>query len=339
MVVKLEQLASQLSSQMSAVLLSGDEPLLMMEAQDLVRQKARDLGFSERHIHDVNRQFDFSQLGAGADNLSLFAEKKLIELRFEKLPDKNQQAALLELLAQPLDDHFWLISCPKMDKRQLGNKWVKALDNQGIVVQIWPVPVYQLPQWLSARARQLGISIEPDALQLLADRSEGNLLAASQDMNKLALLASDKAIGLQEVMDAVANNARYTTFELIDTALAGQSEKVARMIQQLRQEGVVPVVLVATLYREVRQLYKMSQEVASGSTIADVLKSHRVWSNRTRLLSGALQKLPAKVWLKLVTRCAHLDKMAKGLEGGNVWDELLTCLLLLGGKLVWKKVV
>jgi DNA polymerase-3 subunit delta len=176
-------------------------------------------------------------------------------------------------------------------------------------------------------------------LQLLADRCEGNLLAAKQDLDKLALLAEQQPIGSEQVMASVANNARYTTFELIDTALSGNGPKVVRMLRQLQAEGVAPLILVSTIYREARQLLKMSVAVASGQSVADVVRDFRIWSSRSRLISGALQRIPPKVWQSLVNRCAHLDLLSKGKAEGNVWDELLTCLLLMGGKPLWKKVI
>ncbi len=339
MAIKAEQLSGALKQSPRSILLTGEEPLLMLEAQDTVRSSLKQSGFIERSVYEVTRNFDFNQLTAEADNLSLFAERKLIELRFDKLPDKAQQEALKSLLESRDDDTCYLVSCPKMDKRKLSAKWVKAFEAQGIVVQIWPIPSYQLPRWLEQRAKKVGLILTPDAIQLLADRSEGNLLAAKQDLDKLVLLADAQSIGVEQVLDAVANNARYNIFELIDTALSGNAAKVARMLDQIRSEGVVPVIIVATLYREVRQLMKMSEQVNAGKSVADVVREYRVWSSRTRLVSQALNRLPVKVWQRLVGRCAHLDKLSKGQTSGNVWDELMTCLLLMGGKQLWRKVV
>ncbi len=339
MPIKAEQLKSHLKAPQPAYLLVGDEPLLMMEAQDTIRQFLNNQGFGERRVYEINRNFNFDEVAAESDNLSLFAEKKIIELRFEKVPDKQQQKSLEELCAAPADDHVLLISCPRLDKRQLSSKWVKAIEKHGLVVQIWPVAGYQLVQWIGQRARQAGVELTPDAEQLLADRCEGNLLAAKQDLDKLALLAEEQPIGPEQVMASVANNARYTTFELIDTALSGNGQKVVRMLRQLQAEGVVSVILVATLYREARQMVKMSSAVAAGQSVADVVREYRIWSTRSRLVSAALQRVPLNVWQGLVKRCAHLDKLSKGMATGNVWDELLTCLLLMGGKSLWKKVI
>lgn len=339
MPIKPEQLSTHISPLLPCYMVTGDEYLLVMEAQDLIRSAAREQGFSERQVHEVNKQFDFNQLAAAADNLSLFAEKKLVELRFDKLPDKDQQKALAELLAQDLDDTVWLISCPKMDKRKLAAKWVKQIEQQGCVVQVWPIAAYQLAKWLTQRAANLGVHLTPNAVQFLADSCEGNLLAAKQDLEKLKLIQSEQPLDVEELKQSVANNARFNVFELIDTALAGQTKKAATMLSQLRQEGVVPVIIIATLYRESKNLLNMSAEVAQGKSIAEVVREYRVWSSRSRLISQALHSVPGGVWQRLVSRCAHLDKMAKGQESGNVWDELLTCLLLMGGKPLWRKVL
>lgn len=339
MPIKLEQLKRQLNAEQFSFMITGDEPLLMMEAGDSIRAFLRQQGFTERSVFDIGRNFDFNDVSQESDNFSLFAEKKIIELRFEKLPDKAQQDALKELLETPNDDCRYLIRCPKMDKRKLSTKWVKSIEANGLVVQIWPVAGYQLNGWLSDRAAQLGLTLTGDAVQMLADRSEGNLLAANQDLQKLQLLSSEQPVDVEQVMSSVANNARYSVFELLDTALAGKADKVQKMIQQLQQEGVVPIILVATLYREVRQMVKMSEQMATGRSASDVVKEYRVWSSRSRLVTNALNKLPLRVWLRILARCGHLDKMSKGQAEGNVWDELMTCLLLMGGKLLWRKVI
>ncbi|WP_144393073.1 DNA polymerase III subunit delta [Pleionea sediminis] len=339
MPIKLEQLESALNKNPSAVLITGDEPLLSIEAEDTIRQSMRQRGFTERSVYEVARNFDFNQLFAKADNLSLFAERQLIELRLDKAPDKNQQQSINELISSAEDDTCYVVSCPKLDKRKLSAKWVKAFEERGCVVQIWPVATYQLPKWLGQRAQQMGLSLTPDALSMLADRSEGNLLAAKQDLEKLLLTSGGRTVDVTQVMDAVANNARYNTFELIDAALGGQLDKAARMLELLKQEGVVPVIIVSTVYREARQLMKMSEQVARGKSIADVIKEYRVWSSRSRLINQALSRVPFRVWAGLVTRCSHLDKLSKGQAEGNVWDEILTCLMLMGGKQLWRNIV
>ncbi|MCO7227384.1 DNA polymerase III subunit delta [Pleionea sp. CnH1-48] len=338
MPIKAEQLATALTNAHHHFLVTGDEPLLAMEAQDLIRKQVRQAGVSERQLYDVGRGFDFASLNVAADNFSLFAEKKLIELRFDKLPDKGQQDKLAELLANPDEDTYWLITCPKMDKRQLGKSWVKAIDANGLVVQIWPVAGYQLASWIQQRAQQMQLRLGSEAAQLLASRSEGNLLAAKQDLDKLQLLYDDQNINTDEVLAAVANNARYSTFELIDTALSGNHEKAGRILRQLQDEGVASVILVSAVYRECRQLASMSQAMASGISVNEVMNQFRVWRTRSRLLSTALQRVPPAAWNRIVVRCAHLDKVAKGQAVGNVWDELMTCLLLMGGTPLWRKI-
>ncbi|NVJ59689.1 MAG: DNA polymerase III subunit delta [Gammaproteobacteria bacterium] len=339
MPIKPEQLSKHLKPLLPCYLITGDEYLLIMEAQDAIRSAAKEQGFTERQVHEVNKQFSFNELSADANNMSLFAEKRIIELRFEKLPDKDQQKSLDELTANSPEDTVWLITCPKMDKRKLSVKWVKNIEINGCVVQVWPIASYQLTQWLSQRAASAGVKLTSGALQFLADSCEGNLLAAKQDLEKLQLIRSDQPLDVSELKEAISNNARFNVFELIDTALAGHVQKANVMLSQLKQEGVVPVIVIATLYRECKTLFSMSSEVSKGKSVTDVVREYRVWSNRTRLISQALNKVPSAVWQRLVSRCAHLDKVAKGQEEGNVWDELMTCLLLMGGTPLWRKVL
>ncbi|WMS86559.1 DNA polymerase III subunit delta [Pleionea litopenaei] len=339
MIIKAEQLSSAISSLSQSYLLTGDEPLLLMEAQDTVRAAAREQGYTERHVFDVTKQFDFNQVHSDADNLSLFAEKKITELRFDKLPDKAQQEQIKELISRLNEDTLLLVSCPKLDKRQLNSAWVKALNSQGTVVQIWPVAGYQLPQWIKQRAQASGLKLTDAAVSVLVERSEGNLLATKQDIDRLQLLCEQETVDAPQVLDTIADNARYNVFELIDSALSGEVAKTRRMIELIQAEGVVPVILVATVYREARNLLKMSYQLRQGDSMSEVLKQYRVWSNRSRLITGALNRVPFGVWERIVSRCGHLDKLAKGSEVGNVWDELLTCLLLMGGQSIWRRVL
>ncbi|NVJ51763.1 MAG: DNA polymerase III subunit delta [Gammaproteobacteria bacterium] len=339
MTLSIEQLPSAVQSLATAYLITGDEPLLVMEAQDCIRNAAREQGVSERQVYEINKQFDFNQIQVSADNLSLFAEKKLLELRFDKVPDKTQQQHLLALIENLNDDSHIAITCPKLDKRQLGAKWCKAIAERGHVVQIWPVPSYQLSGWIKQRAGSLGLSLDASAIRLIAERSEGNLLSAQQSLDKISLANLTPPIHAEQVLDVIADSARYNVFELIDTALAGDGAKTTRMLQQIKAEGVVPVILVASLYREVRNLLKMSEQVARGQSVTAVVQEYRVWKSRSRIVSTALNKVPLTVWQRLVTRCAHLDKLAKGAETGNIWDELLTGLLLMGGRPLWRKVL
>ncbi|MEE4245019.1 MAG: DNA polymerase III subunit delta [Kangiellaceae bacterium] len=345
MPIKFEQLDKVLSQPKRCGMIAGDDPLLVMQAQDKARAAARKWGVTERNVFNITRSFDFNSISVSADNLSLFSEQKLIELRFEKLPDKKQQNELMELLSNENPDTYFLITCPKLEKRQLSSKWVKQIESIGYLLQVWPIPSYQLQQWVTNQAKEFAISLSPQAIQVLVDRSEGNLLAARQDLEKLSLLnaqATDSdgqpvVISEQEVLASVAHNARYTVFELIDTAMTGNVSKVADMIHQLQQEGVATVIIVASLYRECRQMLKMSLAVSRGQSISAVVKEYRVWPSRSRLISQTLSRVPPKVWQRVVVRCAHLDKLSKGAQKGNIWDDLLTCLVLIGGRPLWKK--
>ncbi len=318
--------------------IAGDETLLVEEVQDQLRAFTKQQGAVERKLFSVNKSFDFNLIFTESDNLSLFSDTQLIELRFDKAPDRNQQKELVELFANPTED-FLLVSLPKLDAKQWKAKWIKEIEKQALTVQVWPVNLSQFPRWLSNRARASGLEFEPEAMQLLIEKSEGNLLAAKQELDRLSLLFSNQIITKQQVAETAAENARFNIFEIIDTALSGNSQKIPTMLQGIKREGVPAILLLNSIYREARQMAAMSELIANGEHPSSVMSSYRIWSSRQSPVQRGLNKVPPRVWKMLVSRCAHLDKVLKGLEEGNLWDELLTCLLFMSGRQLWKKVI
>ncbi len=339
MPIKYEQIKQVLTAPKSHYLVSGDEYLLMMEAQDMIRSAMRSWGAVERKVYDVKKNFDFSELTSASENFSLFSETKIIELRFESVPNKAQQKELEALWSEHDDQTLWLLSCPKLDKRQWGQLWIQIIEKHGYAVQIWPVYHNQLPRWIQQRAQAMQLTLTSDAIQCLCERSEGNLLASHQDLQRLALLSSDSRITEQQVLDFTSDNARYSIYELMDTALSGDIKKSEGILKRLKREGVSEVLIISTLYREARQLLKMSQQIKLGLSIEQTMQKAGVWKTKTRVTSLALQRVPEKVWSLIVARCAHLDLIAKGQIKGQVWNELMTCLLLMAGRSLWRKVI
>lgn len=313
-------------------LISGDEPLQVNEAADAVRVAARAQGFSERDVLFVESGFDWSGLAAAGDSLSLFAERKLIELRMPTAKPGDAGAKALAAYAErPSPDNLLLIVCGKLEKAQQGSKWFKALEAAGAVIQVWPVEARALPGWIRQRLTARGLRPTPEAVALLAEKVEGNLLAAAQEVEKLMLLYGSGELDGDAVRAAVADSARYDVFELADAALAGDAARCARILDGLRGEGSEPVLILWALVREVRTLALIAAAAAGGAAVDSLLQQHRVWDKRKPLYRAALGRHNVQRWRLLLRRGARLDRVVKGAEPGNPWDELLQLSLLMAG--------
>ncbi|MDR0781645.1 MAG: DNA polymerase III subunit delta [Pseudomonadales bacterium] len=324
MQIKPEQLIASLRKQLPPVVwISGDEALLMQEACDGVRRLAKEQGFSERQVLDVGPGFDWNQLLAANSELSLFAERKLIDLRLgAHKVDEAARAALMEYLERPNPDNLLLLTTGRIDKQSQSTKWFKQLESAGAFCQLWPVSEQQLPAWIGQRLAAQGIRAEPEALQLLADRVEGNLLAAAQEADKLRLLVNGEHLDVAQVQELVADNARYSVFALIDTCLAGNGERALRILSHLRGEGEELLYLLTMLCREIRALAAMQADLAQGQSLNTVLQTHRVWGAKQAQVSRALQAHRQSTLLALLERARRIDQSVKGLLKLNEWDEI-----------------
>jgi len=331
--LRAEQLPSHVEKPLLPIyLVSGDEPLQLNEATDALRAAARAQGYSEREVLQVETGFDWSALAAAGSNLSLFAERRLIELRMPSgKPGDAGSKALSAYAAAATLDNLLLISCGKLDKQQQKSKWFTALEGAGAVIQIWPVEPPALPGWIGQRLRSRGLQPTVEAAQLLAERVEGNLLAAAQEVEKLALLCGAGPLDAEQVRSAVADSARYDVFELADTALAGDGARCARVLEGLRGEGDEPVLILWALVREVRALAQIAAGQAGGTPLDTLLQQHKVWDKRKPLYLAALKRHNLRRWRALLRRAARLDRICKGAEPGNPWDELLQFSLLMAG--------
>lgn len=331
--LRAEQLAADLGKRLLPIyLVSGDEPLQVNEAADAIRAAARAQGFGERQVLQAEAGFDWSSLAAAGDSLSLFAERKLIELRLPSAkPGDAGSKALVAYAERPAPDDLLLIVCGKLEKAQQNGKWFKALDAAGAVVQIWPVEPRALPGWVRQRLTARGLEATPEAVALLAERVEGNLLAAAQEVEKLVLLYGSGELDVDTVRAAVSDSARYDVFELADTALGGDAARCARILQGLRGEGSEPVLILWALVREVRALALIAAAAEGGAALDSLLQQHRVWDKRKPLYHAALKRHNARRWRLLLRRAARLDRIVKGAEPGNPWDELLQLSLLIAG--------
>ncbi len=331
--LRYEQLASHLQQGLKPLyLISGDEPLQLMEAADAIRARAREQGFGEREVLHAEGGFDWNALSAASGSLSLFAEQRLLELRLPSgKPGKEGGAALVEYAASPPPDTLLIILSGKIDSASQKSKWFKTLEAAGVILQVWPVEPGALPGWVMGRMRSRGMQPTAGAAQILAERVEGNLMAAAQEIEKLRLLYGEGTIDVPQVEEGVADSARYDIFELVDTALLGDAVRTSRVIEGLRAEGVEPILVLWALLREIRTMAQMAGELAKGGSIEALLGQYRVWEKRKGPVRAGLQRHTLKRWLLLLRRAGRIDRMIKGVEPGNPWDELLQLALLMAG--------
>ena len=329
-----EQLVQHLNKGLAPIyFIYGDELLLVQEAADAVRAAARAQGYSEREVFAVERDFDWNRLIESSNNLSLFAERRILEVRMPTgKPGDAGGKALREYAERPPEDTLLLIISGKLDAQQRKSKWVTDLESAGVGIQIWPVDARQLPQWIRARMQGLGLQPTADAVELLAERVEGNLLACAQEIDKLRLLLGRGKVDAAAVAAAVADSARFDVYGLVDCALAGEADRSLRMLSGLRGEGVEPVLVVWALARELRSLAGMAWEIGRGDTAGAVMARHRVWKNRQTVVGKALGGRNAGAWWDLLAACSRLDRVIKGLAPGNPWDELVHLCLRLAGR-------
>ncbi|RRQ21259.1 DNA polymerase III subunit delta [Thiohalobacter thiocyanaticus] len=329
-----EQLGTHLKQGLAPVyLLYGEETLVAQEAADAIRGSAREQGYVDREVFHVETGFDWGQLTEAASALSLFADRRILELRIPSgKPGDAGSRALTAYTESPAPDTLLLIICGKLEAAQRRAKWFKALDSAGVSLAAWPIDARQLPRWIGQRLQRAGLSAEPEAVQMLAERVEGNLLAAAQEVDKLALLYPGEKLDAARVAEAVSDSARFDVFGLVDVVLTGQAGRAVRMLAGLRQEGVEPVLVNWALNRELRSLEAMAWALAHGESLAAVQGRFRVWKNRQPVVAQALQRHRLPAWYGFLRRSARIDRIIKGQAAGNPWDELVQLSLDLAGR-------
>ena len=302
-------------------LVSGDEPLLVQEALDAIRIAARGRGFGAREVHTVGAAFDWNAIEAAAGSLSLFDEKRIIELKLPTgKPGQDGAAAIGDLVQRLGRDLLVLLDAPKVDASA---KWVKAIEKAGGHVQVWPVAVRELPSWIGARMRRIGLQPDRDAVLLLVDRVEGNLLAADQEIEKLRLLLGEGPVRGADIENAVADSSRYDVYKLVDAAVEGKGARAVRMLGRLRAEGVETVIIVWALTRELRTLAKVADSVRSGRELGAALQKAGVWRSRLGIVRTAAVRHSSSDFYRLLQIARRADAAAKGQSALDPW-QLLT---------------
>jgi DNA polymerase III subunit delta len=328
-----EQLSAALNKNLSPIyIVTGDEPLLIQESCDAIRAAARKAGFIERDLFHADTHFDWSQVLASANSMSLFADKKIIEVRLPSgKPGDKGSKALQEYARVPSSDNLLLLITDKLDKDVPKSKWFVALEQQGLHIHHWPVTPENLPQWIHQRLKQAGLQTDNNAVDLLSSRIEGNLLAAVQEIEKLKLLAPGNVVNVELMASVVADNARYDVFGLSEKALRGDVQGAIKMLQGLKAEGADAIAILWALTRDVRSLVQTSLAMSQGKNFELAATQSGVWSNKQSLFRAVLQRIkPAQLQL-LLRKANGIDKAVKGMRNAQPWDELLDLLLNIAG--------
>jgi DNA polymerase-3 subunit delta len=325
MTIDSEQLPQQLQRGLRPLYtVYGEETLLALEAADRIRRAARGKGYTDREVLTVEAGFDWSRLYASSHSLSLFGSQRLLELRIPSgKPGVEGAEAIKRFCADLPPDTVCLVSLPKLDKATLQSGWFQALENAGVTVAANPVAAARLPQWLAGRLAQQGQEAAPEALERLAGMVEGNLLAAQQEVQKLALLFPAGKLRAEDIEGAVMDVARYDVFKLGEAILAGDRARLVRMLDGLRGEGVALPLVLWAITEEIRALYLVGRALQAGKPMPVALREARVWGARADLLPRALRRVPAAALEAALLHAARADRLVKGLGRSDPWDELL----------------
>jgi len=323
-----DQLAENLRRKLLPVyLLNGDEPLQLTEAADAVRAAARAAGYDNRELFYAEGNFDWSQLGEASNTLSLFGERRILDLRLPAKPDKAASAALLRYAERPADAAVLLISTVKLTASEQKAKWFQAVDKIGAVVQVWPLEGMDLLRWLERRLALKGLLAEPSGLRILAARVEGNLLAAAQEIEKLHILHGKARLSDSQIIAAVADSARYDVFALAEELARGHPVRLRKMLLGLKAEGIASPVALWAVTRELRLMAGLLAVLERGASQEAAFSELKVWDKRKQALSQALRRLNRDTLHRAILLAARADRISKGAEDGDPWDALLMVCL------------
>lgn len=336
MKIQANQLSSHLSNNLApCYLVTGDETLIVDETLNQIRSGARAKGFGARELHVATAGFDWAQLSVAAANLSLFAEQRIVEVRLPTgKPGRVGGQALVDFTAHLGPELMLIVSSPKLDRSAAASKWAKTLESAGVYVPVWPIGAGELPGWIADRMRRAGLKPERSAVTMIADRVEGNLLAASQEIEKLRLLLGPGDVSAADVSGAVANSSRYDVYKLVDAALAGDARRALKILSGLRAEGVEPVIVVWSLTRELRTLARIADLLGQNMNLGSAMQKTGVWRNRQSLVRGSIGRHQRADLYRLLKATGRADAASKGQAAGDPWQlvaDIVLCLSV-GGK-------
>jgi DNA polymerase III subunit delta len=328
-----DNLAASVARQLGCIyLISGDEPLLVDEAADTVRAAARAQGFTERALHVIERGFDWSALRAESRSLSLFAERRIIELRMPNAAPGDAGSAVLQELAQERPaDNLVLVITGKLDGRTQSSRWVSAIEQHGTFVQIWPVDLPRLPAWIRQRLHKHGLRVDAEGATLLAQRVEGNLLAAHQEVEKLALSLPPGDLDVEAIAEAVADSARFDVLQLGEAAMRGDAARALRILDGLRGEGTELPLVMWAVNRDLQWLARARHLMSQGQSADGAMNAIYVWRARQAAMKPALARLSHRDVCELLVDAERTDRSIKGVLRTDPWVELAALIARLAG--------
>lgn len=335
--LSVDKLSHQLSQGLpNVLLLNGNEMLMIEESLDLLRATARNNGFTERLSYTVAAGFDWNEVGHAEQTMSLFAESRIIELRMSagRPTDKGQFILdFVESINNPQieSNDILIIVTDLLTAAQRKSKWISAIEKSGWLVDCYDVKSEQFPNWVKQRLQSRALRVEAGVVELLSHTMEGNLLAAAQTVDQLKALTNDGTVTLDLLEKTIADQSRFSAYSLVDSCLLGDAQQMMHRLRRLRGESDVSVLLVWSLAKELRELFRMSVKVQNGASISSVMQEYRVWSNRQRMVSSALKRLSLAQLSRAIQKVAELDLIVKGQRYGDGWFEIeKLCLYLCG---------
>lgn len=333
MKIKADQLTQQLAKAISPVyLISGDEPLIVEDCGDAVRAQLKKQGFNEREVLHVETGFKWEYLLECANALSLFAENRLIEIRLGSQKVNKAAAQIIqEYVAHAPAENVLLIIADKLDAGAKKTTWYKAIESKGIVVEIWPVESNQLPAWLKQQALSRNIQLNNDAIQMLCERIEGNLLAAKQELDKLQLLQGSGPLTAEDILAAVSDSSRYDVFALIDAIIANNTQRSLKILDVLKHEGVETTIILWAISREIRLLYSVKSGLNQGVSFDSLCTKHRIWGKKKFTFKQAAMKQSFTTLEAMLRQSAQADQIIKGMQQGDAWLLITDMVIALSG--------
>lgn len=328
MKIDLMDLAQYLTPLRSVYLISGDEPLLTDECAEKIQQAAKKQQFDEWISWQVSPQFDWEQFHSLSDNFSLFASKRFIQLRFTQALNDAAKKALEQYCQNLPPEQTLLIIAPKLEAAQTKSNWYQTILNHGIHIPIWPITRQQLPGWLKQRLTQAGFSVDAESLNIFVEQVDGNLLAAKQEIEKLKLLFPAGHLSKESLLEALSDHARYDIFKLVDACLTGEAHLAIRMLRQLEQEGIDPILVLWALKREGFTLLSILESLSS-TPLESLFQKHGIWEKRKALYRTFIKRTALPTLQKALEQFALIDQSIKGLSFQNPWLLLESSCLLL----------
>lgn len=330
--IKPEQLSQHLKRGLKPLyVVTGDEPLLIAEAADTIRNAASNAGYNEREVMAAEAGFDWRRLKANTANLSLFGAKRLVEIRIPSgKPGTQGGQALQDYCAALPPDTLTLVMLPKLDRQTQAAKWCKTLLDSGDSIFAVALTPAEFSSWLVKRMASQNQKIDAETQQLFVNLVEGNLIAAHQEVQKLGLIYPAGNLTVTQVKDAVLDVARYDVFKLVDAVLMGQNDRAQKMLSGLREEGTEVLFILAMLVKEIRLLIKIKTQLAAGRAFSEACRTTGVWESRMALIKRAMDQFSLSALQRALLDAAKVDKMVKGVRTGDAWEELSRLILMVG---------